>query len=200
MFTTLNEILLHDPCESGWRELLLGLGKTKADDEELPFIEILKHVGIRDSIWCLRVLGHGHEDTRLFKADVAESVLHLYINQYPNDDRPKRAIEAVRSGSAATWADDAASDAARAARARAARAATACAATAAATDARAAACAATAAGYVGCGAGACASAAVDAAGYAGYAGYAVDAAGYVDAREKKWAEIESLFIKHFGCK
>ena len=33
--TTLNRIRVHHPCESGWRKLLLYLGKTQPDDEPL---------------------------------------------------------------------------------------------------------------------------------------------------------------------
>ena len=63
---------------------------------------------------------------RLFGADCAEHVLHLYESQYPDDDRPRKAIVAARafarSGSAAAWsaADAAARSAAAAARSAAA--------------------------------------------------------------------------------
>lgn len=33
--TTLNEIRAAHPCESGWEKLLRGLGKTRADDDNL---------------------------------------------------------------------------------------------------------------------------------------------------------------------
>jgi hypothetical protein len=33
---------------------------------------------------------------RLFAADCAEHVLHLYEQEYPNDDRPRAAIKAAR--------------------------------------------------------------------------------------------------------
>ncbi len=57
---------------------------------------------------------------RLFAADCAEHVLHFYEDKYPDDDRPRKAIEASRKYArkeidAAAWAaaSDAASDAAR---------------------------------------------------------------------------------------
>ena len=46
-------------------------------------------------------------------ADFAERVLHIYESKYPNDDRPRKAIEAARSGNTYTAAyADAAADAA----------------------------------------------------------------------------------------
>ena len=36
MYTTLNKIRSHLPCEKGWKTLLKSLGKTEADDEPLP--------------------------------------------------------------------------------------------------------------------------------------------------------------------
>src|SRR5690606_37641174 len=53
------------------------------------------------------------EDFVAFACDCAERVLHLFENKFPNDDRPRKAIEAARSGDkAAAWdASDAAGDA-----------------------------------------------------------------------------------------
>jgi len=38
---TLNAIREHSPCEESWGRLLKHLGKTKADDTEVPLLEIL---------------------------------------------------------------------------------------------------------------------------------------------------------------
>ena len=60
------------------------------------------------------------KELRLFAADCAEHVIHLFEREYPNDDRPRKAIEAARAyaegeiDKAAAWAaGDAALDAAR---------------------------------------------------------------------------------------
>jgi hypothetical protein len=45
--TTLNRIREHSPCRASWRELLVGLGKTEADDEPLPYADILRMVGAK---------------------------------------------------------------------------------------------------------------------------------------------------------
>jgi len=74
----------------------------------------------------------------MFAADCAEHVLHLFEKRFPNDNRPRRAMEAARSGEAAAEAREAAEAAAAAARAgEAAAAAEAAAARAAAAAARA---------------------------------------------------------------
>jgi hypothetical protein len=51
--TTLNEIRSHRPCEELWEKLLEGLGKTKADDEPLPYSTILKVCGLDDTLWAI---------------------------------------------------------------------------------------------------------------------------------------------------
>ena len=59
----------------------------------------LKHVVQSDKLWvAFRLMPK--ENIALAAADIAESVLHLYESEYPNDDRPRKAIEAARSGDA----------------------------------------------------------------------------------------------------
>ena len=115
MKTTLNEIRSFVPCVLGWRRLLTYLDKTKEDDEPLDFMTILAAVGIEDTIWCLRT--QDYRDYCLFLADVAESVLSIFEDEYPTDDRPRKAIAAIRAwhlgeltknGLAAAYAYDAA--------------------------------------------------------------------------------------------
>ncbi len=149
MTTTLNKIKAHSPCEDGWAKLLLFLNKTEADDEPLSIATIIQSNGISDAVWALRAVEGKDKEIRLFSADCAESVLHIYEKRYPNDDRPRKAIQAARDYAngvigkdelaaagdaawAAAWAaGDAAGDAAR----DAARAAAGDAAWAAARDA-----------------------------------------------------------------
>ncbi len=118
MTTTLNKIKAHSPCEDGWHKLLNYLGKTQADDEPLSIATILQSNGIKDAVWALRAVAGKDKEIRLFAADCAESVLHIYENKYPNDDRPRKAIQAARdyaNGVIGKDELDAALDAARAA-------------------------------------------------------------------------------------
>ena len=176
--TTLNAVREHRPCEDGWEKLLKSLKKTKADDEELSLEHILESNGVADAIWCLRTVDGYDREKRLFACDAADHVLHLYEEKYPDDDRPRKAIEVSRR-----YADgEATSDelVAAAARAAYARAAAARAAASWAADARAA-----------------AARAADAAAWAAYADAAARAA---DARAAAAAELTwqtEQFKKYF---
>ena len=75
--TTLNRIRECSPCESGWEKLLAGLGKSKADDEELPFAKILELNGLDDALWCARVEPQHNRLWRLYAVWCARQVQHL---------------------------------------------------------------------------------------------------------------------------
>ena len=74
--TTLNRIRAKGPCESGWRKLLAHLGKTKADDEQLPFAVIVESNGLEDALWCRRSVDYDRV-WRLFEVWYARQVQHL---------------------------------------------------------------------------------------------------------------------------
>ena len=77
MNTTLNAIRKHGPCEHGWVKLLAYLGKTKADDEPISLLEILKSNGLEDALWCLRALDGHDREIRLYAVWCARQVQHL---------------------------------------------------------------------------------------------------------------------------
>ncbi len=52
--TTLNRIRAHGPCADGWDKLLAGLGKTRADDESLPYSQIARISGLEAALWATR--------------------------------------------------------------------------------------------------------------------------------------------------
>jgi hypothetical protein len=59
----------------------------------------LKNITPEDKIWvALRLIPQAK--LRFAAADIAESVLDIYEAKYPNDNRPRLAIEAARNGSA----------------------------------------------------------------------------------------------------
>jgi len=179
--TTLAKIRSHSPCESGWRKLLRGLGKSGLDDEALSLERILEINGLDDALWALRSVDGIEKAARLFACDCAQRVAHLNP-----DPRVQAAIDTARRFArgeanreelqAAQYAAYAASDAASDAAWAAARAAAWAAARAAASDA----------------AGAVAWAAARAAARAAASDAASDAAGAVE--RKIQAE---LFIQHF---
>ena len=75
--TTLNRIRAHSPCDDGWKSLLAGLGKTKPDDEPLPFARIVEINGLNDALWCCRVEPQHATEWRLFAVWCARQVQHL---------------------------------------------------------------------------------------------------------------------------
>ena len=73
--TTLNAILAVGPCGqrpkedgtlTGWLKLLAHLGKTKADDDPLPFSRIVESNGLEDALWCCRAAPQYDREWRLF--------------------------------------------------------------------------------------------------------------------------------------
>ena len=78
--TTLNKIRDHSPCQEGWGKLLKHLGKTKADDEPLPFAVIVESNGLGDALWCCRTAPERDREWRLFAVWCARRVQHLMID------------------------------------------------------------------------------------------------------------------------
>ena len=165
--------LTHYKNWSGTLEKFLDLPKLSHDDKKWVFFRSIPK-----------------DKFRFIAADFAERVLHIYENKYPNDDRPKKAIEAARSRAA--YVADAAAYAARAAAADAAAYA---AAYAAAADAAAYAAAADAAYTAYAAAYAARAAAADAA-YTAYAAAArADAADARLSEEKAQVEIMKRYAR-----
>jgi hypothetical protein len=124
----------YDACTNEMRKLVRHFRKNQKDyghDTPVPLATVLEVCGLNAAIWALRCV---HPDqraerdrvARLFAADCAASVLHLFERERPGDDRPRRAIETVRRfafgqatreelASARAAAGDAAGDAAGAA-------------------------------------------------------------------------------------
>lgn len=139
--TTLKRIRAHQPCGGGWTKLLVGLGKTKADDELLPFARIVEINGIDDALWCCRAEPQHAREWRLFAVWCARQVQHLMTDQRSLDalDVAERHAHGQATdeemAAARTAARAAARTAARAAASAAASAATWTAASAAASAA-----------------------------------------------------------------
>ena len=128
IYTTLNKIRACEPCSDGWEKLLNNLGKTKADDEPLSMLTILKSNGFDDAVWCLRACEGVDKEARLFAVACARRVQHLMTDpasidaldvaeRYAHGNATKHELAAARDAAeAATWdAEWAVRDAARAA-------------------------------------------------------------------------------------
>ena len=109
--TTLNRIREHQPCTDGWAKLLAYLGKTKADDEPLPYAVILKSNGLDDALWCCRAEFQYAKEWRLYAVWCARQVQHLMID--PRSITALDVAERFANGEATQEELDAAWDAAR---------------------------------------------------------------------------------------
>jgi len=130
---------LHDAgaCKERYRFLAKALGGIKAYGVNTPItlLQILDINGLDDALWALRACPDSDTFARLLACDYAEHVLRIFETQYPDDDRPRKAI-AVSRRYARGEATDAELSAARAAAGYAAGAAALAAARAAAGYAR----------------------------------------------------------------
>ena len=141
MHITFEQLREWDACEEGYKKLAKGLGGTTkyGKSKPVPMSRVLEIAGAEDALWCvgnMELTPDQERDFRLFAADCAQDVLYIFERDYPNDMRPRNAIQAARdyangdidtaawaAARAAAWAAawDAARDAARAAARAAAR-------------------------------------------------------------------------------
>ncbi len=75
LFTTLNQIRAHGPCESGWKKLTAALGEGWGADDPLPIARIVETNGLQDALWALRAVPSCERLARLFACACAERVL-----------------------------------------------------------------------------------------------------------------------------
>src|SRR6056297_403848 len=110
MKATFREIRSDHPCKDGWSLLCNNILKTDFPedpkswkecqlseeqlDTEVSILEILESNGVEDAFWTLQT--QEYRDYCLILADIVESVLHIWEERYPNDNRPRLAIETIR--------------------------------------------------------------------------------------------------------
>lgn len=87
MYTTLNAIREHHPCEDLWETLLKYLGKTSADDEPLSLLTILESNELDDTLWCFRAVDGFEKEKLLLGIGFAKEVEHLM------PDESKKALD-----------------------------------------------------------------------------------------------------------
>jgi hypothetical protein len=84
-----------NPCKDRFDHYLNHYSNWQGTLEEFLDLSELTH---DDKKWVF-VRSIEKDRLRLVAADFAERVLHIYESKYPNDYRPRKAIEAARSGS-----------------------------------------------------------------------------------------------------
>ena len=92
--TTLNRIKEHNPCEDGWEKLINHLGDDFDFDVEIDLLTILESNDIADCLWSFRTVTTPCANIAVkFAIECAKRVLKYFSSKYPNDNRPRRAIE-----------------------------------------------------------------------------------------------------------
>jgi hypothetical protein len=95
--TTLNLLHKAEACQPRYKVLVIALGIDYPKDQEISLLTILETNGIDDALWALCATVQDCEKVaRLMAADFAELVLPEWLKYYPNDDRPRLAIQAAR--------------------------------------------------------------------------------------------------------
>ena len=92
--------LLHKAgaCKERYRFLAKALGGIKAYGRDTPItlLQILNIKGLDDALLALRACDDAEKFNRLLACDYAEHVLHIFEAEYPDDYRPRKAIEVAR--------------------------------------------------------------------------------------------------------
>src|SRR5574337_420951 len=100
LITTLNNILEFSPCSEGLDKFLKYVGRDFPKDKEINLLTILESNGIDHFFWCFKTLKNNKKEEfkilSLICADIAESTISIFESKYPKDNRPKKAIEAIR--------------------------------------------------------------------------------------------------------
>jgi len=95
-YTTLNKINNKIVYEEAFTKLLVYLGRSQPDNEPLDLMTILEVTNVKYAALCLVAVDGMDREKRLFAADCAETVLHLYEAKYPDDQLPRTAIQEAR--------------------------------------------------------------------------------------------------------
>ena len=94
LYTTLRLLREQDACSDGLSTLIASLPAKHSESEEISLAHILKSNGLEHAIWALRATT---VDARKIAArmaiDFAYQVLDNFEKQFPEDKRPRTALE-----------------------------------------------------------------------------------------------------------
>ena len=97
--TSLYRLRKYRACSDRYAHLVDKLGPEWGDKDDINLLDILKHNGVADCLWALCAAVKHPEGTRVMRlmaADFAEAVRSIFERGYPDDKRPRLAIEAAR--------------------------------------------------------------------------------------------------------
>ncbi len=119
LHTTFRNAKEEGACKESYTKMAKSLGGVRKYglDAPIPLDKVLEVCGLGNTLWALRiVLEPVGKEIRLFACDCAQRVLPLFEAKYPDDKRPRQAIEIARrfaNGQATQKEMAAARDAAR---------------------------------------------------------------------------------------
>ncbi len=98
-YTTFAKLHEHGACVERYCFLAQKLGGIPKYGKDTPiaFDRLLELNGLDDTLWALRATTEPCDKlARLFACDCAERVLPIFENKYPEDKRPRQAVEVAR--------------------------------------------------------------------------------------------------------
>jgi hypothetical protein len=96
--TTLQKLKDAGACVDRYKHLRKAVGKSFGMSTNLPLARILATNGLDDCLWAMdHAVDGGDKICRLFVADCAEHVQHIWLKYYPKNTRPAEAIKAARA-------------------------------------------------------------------------------------------------------
>ena len=97
MHVTINQLKEWSACEDGFDRFMAGAGKDAANDEKVSLYDALdKGCKISDITWAishLELTPDQERDVRLLACAFARRVLGHFEKEYPDDKRPRNAID-----------------------------------------------------------------------------------------------------------
>lgn len=96
LYTTKRLLRKHGACAPSYRKFF-RVHRKYAEDDPIPLTVILETNGLDDALWCLKATTEPSERfVRELACDFAEHLLPIWEAAYPDDKRPKEAIEVTR--------------------------------------------------------------------------------------------------------
>jgi len=99
--TTFRKCHQASACKLSYRKMATAMGGVTqyGQDSLILVLKVLEILDLDDAIWVLaRTCGkNGRDMSRLWTTDCAAHVLHIFEQACPDDDRPRKAIEAARA-------------------------------------------------------------------------------------------------------
>ncbi len=99
LHTTFAKLHKAGACREGYTKLARSLGGVNkyGKDIPIPLNKVIESNGLQDTIWTFRATIETSDDLLIeFSVRCAEHVLHFYEDKYPDDKRPRKAIETAR--------------------------------------------------------------------------------------------------------